>query len=466
MMETTTNKQQLIKISVDGLLGRFDHEIDFDPDWRFLILHGPNGVGKTRLLELLHSVFTGRHSRLANIPFYRARFEFQNGTWIEVARHQSAQQDELPIEALPDTRRGSDRAFTLQWQSSVLEPDTTFRTVPAPITQEGRRLLARLEQQYPVEQIDFDLWLDLSTGEELGPRELAERYGLSLLSDTESDGMPKDLKMVLEGYEVHLIETQRLLGSNRSFATRRRPRTEHHNQQPTVVSYAGDLSRQFDTTLAANSRTSQTLDRSFPSRLFQQTTAADTEPQLRERYAEQLELRSRLANIAVLDSSTDLKLPERSLEEWERRVLRIYLEDTADKLMTFQPLLERLELLREIVNERFLFKKLEFDQKQGLTFVDEDSGVQVELRHLSSGEQHEVVLMYDLLMNVKAHSLVLIDEPEISLHVAWQKAFLDDLDRVSSLTSLRFIIATHSPQIIGSWWDRAVSLYSADDTHA
>ena len=459
-MATATTHQKLIKISVEGLLGRFDHEIHFNPDWQFLILHGPNGVGKTRLLELLHSVFTSRFSRLASIPFSAARFDFQDGMWVEVTRNIPHHQEELPIKSPADRRHMADRTERLLWRSSVLDPDSPFSGPSPAIRHEDRRLLSRIEQQSPVEQIDFDLWLDLPTGDELGPHEMAERYGYSLPSETESEGMPEALKAVLEDYEVHLIETQRLLGSNRSFATRRRARVEHRTPLPTVVSYAEDLSRQLDATLAASSRTSQTLDRSFPSRLFQEVSAMDTEDELRDRYAEQLELRSRLANIAILDSSADLRLPERTLQEWERRVLRTYLNDAADKLKTFQPLLDRLELLREIVNERFLFKKLEFDQKQGFAFADEDSGMRVDLRHLSSGEQHEVVLMYDLLMNVKEHSLVLIDEPEISLHVAWQKAFLDDLDRVSSLTSLRFIIATHSPQIIGSWWDRAISLYS------
>ena len=154
------------------------------------------------------------------------------------------------------------------------------------------------------------------------------------------------------------------------------------------------------------------------------------------------------------------------MADWERKVLATYLKDAAAKLETFQPLLDRLELLRDIVNDRFLFKKLHFDRNQGFAISSEDSDVLLDPRQLSSGEQHELVLMYDLLMNVKKNSLVLIDEPEISLHVAWQQAFLDDLDRVASLTSLRFIIATHSPQIIGNRWDNAVELYSVSSENA
>ena len=70
---------------------------------------------------------------------------------------------------------------------------------------------------------------------------------------------------------------------------------------------------------------------------------------------------------------------------------------------------------------------------------------------LSSGEQHELVLLYDLLFNVQPGALVLIDEPEISLHVSWQKRFIEDLQRISRLVKFRSVVATHSPQIAGKW---------------
>ena len=69
-----------------------------------------------------------------------------------------------------------------------------------------------------------------------------------------------------------------------------------------------------------------------------------------------------------------------------------------------------------------------------------------------------LVLLYALLFRVDEDSLVLIDEPELSLHVAWQAKFLDDLVRILDLVPLDAVIATHSPQIIGNRWDLALSL--------
>jgi predicted ATPase len=42
----------------------------------------------------------------------------------------------------------------------------------------------------------------------------------------------------------------------------------------------------------------------------------------------------------------------------------------------------------------------------------------------------------------------LIDEPETSMHVAWQIEFIRDLKKITKIKPLSFIVATHSPDII------------------
>jgi predicted ATP-binding protein involved in virulence len=77
---------------------------------------------------------------------------------------------------------------------------------------------------------------------------------------------------------------------------------------------------------------------------------------------------------------------------------------------------------------------------------------------LSSGEQHELVILYELLFRVSKNSIILIDEPEISLHVAWQDEFLKDLGQMAELSQFNALVATHSPQIISDRWDLTVEL--------
>lgn len=62
------------------------------------------------------------------------------------------------------------------------------------------------------------------------------------------------------------------------------------------------------------------------------------------------------------------------------------------------------------------------------------------------------------LFKSQPNSLILIDEPEISLHIAWQQQFLEDMQAISDVTEVNIIIATHSPDIINGRWDLTTGL--------
>ena len=71
-------------------------------------------------------------------------------------------------------------------------------------------------------------------------------------------------------------------------------------------------------------------------------------------------------------------------------------------------------------------------------------------------------MFYNLLFHTEPGSIVIVDEPEISLHVSWQQrigALFSDICRVRNI---QIIVATHSPQIIHDMWDYAVELRSKD----
>ena len=115
--------------------------------------------------------------------------------------------------------------------------------------------------------------------------------------------------------------------------------------------------------------------------------------------------------------------------------------------------METVKLFKSILNERFAYKRIEVSQSEGIVASDLTSSQTIQLSKLSSGEQHELVVMYDLLFTVETGSLILIDEPELSLHVSWQREFISDLLEIRKLRNLQFIVATHSPQVIDDYWN-------------
>lgn len=446
--------RSLVSVHAHGLLGQFDHRIHFPANSSFVVLHGPNGVGKTKLLELINGTFSLDLGLIDDLPFESVDFEFDDESFLSVIKT-SDQEPNFPI-GQPDLKNlAADFSFYFKLTFGREKPRTWTPELSG--------------QDSPIEMFrrlprEFRLRTGVASSK-ISWRELQRVWARHTSSAGEGSNLaleiaPSWLSEYLAETPVHLIETQRLyvFGDDGTPATVGRE-AERRNRKSTVTEYAQDLSRQISVALARNSRTSQQLDGSFPRRVLNEPPPGQdvTDDFIRKRYAEQNELREALNEIAVLDDQDDLPLPGEKLETWQRRVLWIYLGDTDAKLATFKHLLDRITLMKDIVNSRFLNKELVIDRDRGFRFqnrlVQDIDPVQ-----LSSGEQHELVLMYDLLFNVREHSVVLIDEPEISLHIVWQQKFLEDIERIAAISNLRFIVATHSPQIVHKWWSRTIAL--------
>jgi predicted ATPase len=168
----------------------------------------------------------------------------------------------------------------------------------------------------------------------------------------------------------------------------------------------------------------------------------------------------------ILDTEADDPVPEGPLEPAMTRVLSVYAEDTRQKLESLSDLLAKIKLFKALIDQRFITKDVRITRQNGIEVIFK--GRKIPIERLSSGEQHQLVLFFELLFEIKENALILIDEPELSLHVAWQKKFISDLMKIISLNKFDVILATHSPQLIGRWGDLVVELGdvyegSADD---
>lgn len=101
-----------------------------------------------------------------------------------------------------------------------------------------------------------------------------------------------------------------------------------------------------------------------------------------------------------------------------------------------------------------LFLDLQPLRRAGLLSM---SGVEVELKdgcptdllQASSGQLSMVSALIALASVIKNGSLVLIDEPELSLHPEWQVKYIDLLLRTfARYHGCHFVVATHSPMVI------------------
>ena len=152
-------------------------------------------------------------------------------------------------------------------------------------------------------------------------------------------------------------------------------------------------------------------------------------------------------------------LNSRSLEGPGLIVLEAYLNDILIKFELLDELARKLEVFCNSINELLAFKTVGTSADSGIVVrVSDKEDERVPLKLLSSGEQHLVVLVGELVFKAKESSLVLIDEPEISFHPEWQERFLGILENIQKTNSFSALVSTHSPMLIGDRWDGVVEL--------
>ncbi|MDR6667084.1 AAA family ATPase [Rhizobium sp. 1399] len=85
----------------------------------------------------------------------------------------------------------------------------------------------------------------------------------------------------------------------------------------------------------------------------------------------------------------------------------------------------------------------------GLMRRERDSSITT-FGELSSGEQQLLTLALKLTAYAGNRTVILVDEPELSLHVSWQRAIPAMLEIVGSRLGCSIVVATHSPVVIAS----------------
>lgn len=88
-------------------------------------------------------------------------------------------------------------------------------------------------------------------------------------------------------------------------------------------------------------------------------------------------------------------------------------------------------------------KTFNYDEVSSIITITDDLGNELDLSVLSSGEKQIVSLFSHLYLEEHGKRVVIIDEPELSLSVPWQKRFLLDIVKSSSCEFL--LAVTHSP---------------------
>jgi len=439
-----SKKKKIITIEIKKLFGMFNHKIELNQEENITIIHGPNGYGKTTILKLINDIFNFQLLELLKIYFDSLTLEFADDSKVTIEKIIKNEEEGL-ILTFKDTTHKNARSSKI-FKSDLRKYFRHYRGGPRFIRERNILRHRPISNRFERERI------------------LEEDYIIRNLFKQFLIEKPAWVNELFNSINVKFIEAQRLFSFDPS---EDREDFEDIESISKILLYSKELASLIKDKLGEYANLSQSLDRSFPFRLVKIGRLAKIDAdKFVDEWTKNEEKRNKLKIAGLLDEDEDLDIVEllsgigedlKTDFEQSIRILSFYLKDVKKKLQTFDELSDRIDLLLEIINKKFLFKNMTINKKSGFVFKT-NAGDEIGPTSLSSGEQHELIMLYELLFKVDPNPLILIDEPELSLHVVWQQKFLKDLHEINKLSKLNVLIATHSPQIIHDRWDLTTEL--------
>ena len=457
---------RLKRINVRRLLGEFSHDLRL-PDTGPAILTGANGTGKSTLLRLVNAIGAGDWVTVARLPYERTTLYFDSGNKVEVRR-----KDDV-LHVGDGDRRVSINFSEAPWGAGAAH----LAALPPDESRRYRERLAAERNRSAHGFFDYvmtDAYANVVRAFEFkSPPWLSEQEmlfaapQLRLLEDPDR----AFLQQITDRFKVRFITDQRLImrGDERGGRRADAPASDRADREQfaeRVTYYSKKLGQEMTVALGEYANVSQREDGEFPQRVAEelmrnQRVNKEKLLPLMEEVALQREALERVGLVERFPESgfesANLDDPSVSI------VFKTFAESTLRKFAVLKDFRTRVELLTSFLNERFVGKqavpRAESGPRSesGLTFFLSDGG-ELAPAQLSSGEQQMLVLAYEILFETPPGTLLLIDEPEISLHVLWQSTFVDDIAEMGRSRNLNFLLATHSPALIGGRRDLMRSL--------
>lgn len=125
-------------------------------------------------------------------------------------------------------------------------------------------------------------------------------------------------------------------------------------------------------------------------------------------------------------------------------------DDAAQAALVSQPKTK----FQNIMDDLFSDTKKKIDRKSNeIQFYQ--NGELLTPYQLSSGEKQMLVIMLTVLVENGEHCALIMDEPEISLHIEWQQNLINLIKELNP--NAQVILSTHSPALIMNGWTDKVT---------
>lgn len=412
------------RVVIEKLYDNYDYDITFHKDGVTLIT-GPNGYGKTTVLNIIKSALEQNFFYFYELLFKGVVLYFDDnvkGPRLIINKVKSKQ------ESLFDDDADYDLVIEF-YKGDTKKPTDSFTINQKFMRHRGEfiRSVYRDDEMVFLDE-DFDFH---------------RRYFVR--SNQEVKQHFKNYQIFLNDCNCLFIKEQRIFSSDK---------TDDDAEKYTIMQLAENLKKRYAMQKSRYTDEGQKIDSSFVERLLGRNY---TEYEQEEYLEKIVALEKIVGEYKKFDLISNYSFVGKFDKDF-KPALSLYLDDMFKKISVYDAFFRQLSLFNRFVNGKGLSNKtMILDEKNGISFRS-DSGRVVPLQKLSSGEQNLVILYYRLVFETQPNTLLLIDEPENSMHVEWLEKMLRDYLVMEGDLKCQMIIATHSPIFIGDNWSIAYDL--------
>jgi ABC-type hemin transport system ATPase subunit len=418
--DDTASAVRLTSFAINGLFGYLDHRIDFpqmdvlasEPE--VVIVEGQNGSGKTTIMKMIAGALDLDFDTFRAVPFRTAELNFSNGQSLGI-RHQPENVD-FKIRVT-----FGDYAADL---ASIKEDAKYTRVIRDQIDRfrhEARKILR---------SIDYDFLSIERSGNGLEARDARYMGSPSQYYSLSNVGAPKKPPVALSRKVADFLRDAQV-NYRRFFQAEDLellPRMLSRFERSDSTFRHDDMVLRLERLYAKND-----LVKSFGLQ------SSDAE----------------LAVLSQLLGNDHYKNDLRALT-----LIDSYLEMHENISKIRQLIADRLVEFEKIMDEFLVGKSVKVNARHGL--VISSAFGPLKETDLSSGEYHFLYMMVSALLCQRAGTILAIDEPELSLHIKWQRNLVKALSRCARGASPIFFLATHSTAISAQYAHKVQRLSAVD----
>lgn len=425
-------KLKISKIEVRKLFGVYNYDLQYTSSDvaydNLMILYGDNGTGKSTILRMIYYLLSnkernGHKSELANIAFESFLISFTDGSYIKAFR-ENDEFNWLGKYSIEYNINGKSDTFALQ--SNRDDERWSIRSSDS-----------KVEKQYYV-------LLDLLKDEDI-----------LFISDRRKE---------LDGMEHTSIEEFEAFNSR--MRIRRIEKREEEVEHEIRLLQEWLINRALSASKKGEEGTSNIYAKLIEQFSVNHSTE-ENEKSLND-IKKELEVIAKKAKPYVdmgFLNETDYKYLLRKIDKTQKSkigvvqaILTPYIETLNNKMMALNDLMEILSYMLESLSNYLHEKTISFSVADGFSIQHVKNGENVSFECLSSGEKQLLILFSKVIRNSSKCSFIIIDEPEISLNIKWQRMLMNTLNYFVSGNHAQFIIATHSFEILSKHMSNVVRL--------